>query len=76
MCFEERIQQMLSIHESIKKRKSGTYGDMAERFRMSKSNVFRIIECLRGFGAIIVFDHGLNSWIYKNDFDINFEIKR
>lgn len=76
MCFEERIQQMLFIHESIKKRKSGTYRDMGEKLNMSKSNVYRIIETLRGFGAEIEFDRTLNSYYYTNDFDIDFKIKR
>ena len=76
MCIEERIQQMLYIHESIKKRKSGTYQDLADKLKMSKSNVFRIIETLRGFGAEIEFDRTLNSYYYKNLFDIEFKIKR
>ena len=67
---------MLYIHESIKKRKSGTYQDLADKLKMSKSNVFRIIETLRGFGAEIEFDRTLNSYYYKNLFDIEFMIKR
>lgn len=67
---------MLYIHESIKKRKSGTYQDLADKLKMSKSNVFRIIETLRGFGAEIEFDRTLNSYYYKNLFDIEFKIKR
>lgn len=67
---------MLYIHESIKKRKSGTYQDLADKLIMSKSNVFRIIETLRGFGAEIEFDRTLNSYYYKNLFDIEFKIKR
>ena len=31
MCFEERIQQMLFIHESIKKLKTGSYSDLAQK---------------------------------------------
>lgn len=76
MCIEERIQQMLYIHDCIKKRKSGTYKDLADTLKMSKSNVFRIIETLRGFGAEIEFDRILNTYYYKNQFDIEFKIKR
>ena len=76
MCFEERIQQMMFIHEHIKKRKTGSYRDLAERLNMSKSNVARIIETLRGFGADIEFDEGLNSYCYLNNFDIELNIKR
>lgn len=76
MCFEERIQQMLFIHECIKKRKTGTYSDLAKKLDMSKSNVYRIFETLRGFGAEIEFDRTLNSYYYKNNFDIDFKIKR
>ena len=56
MCFEERIQQMMFIHEHIKKRKTGSYRDLASRLGMSKSNVCRIFETLRGFGADIDYD--------------------
>ncbi len=76
MCFEERIQQMLFIHESIKKLKTGSYSDLAQKLDMSKSNVYRIFETLRGFGAEIEFDRTLNSYYYKNNFDIDFKIKR
>ena len=31
MCFEERIQQMMFIHEHIKKRKTGSYRDLADK---------------------------------------------
>ena len=76
MCFEERIQQMMFIHEHIKKRKTGSYRDLGARLNMSKSNVFRIFEALRGFGAEIEYDRGLNSYYYKNSFDIELNIKR
>lgn len=76
MCFEERIQQMMFIHEHIKKRKTGSYRDLACKLNMSKSNVCRIIETLRGFGADIDYDRGLNSYYYKNCFDIEITIKR
>jgi len=76
MCFEERIQQMMFIHEHIKKRRTGSYRDLGARLKMSKSNVCRIFETLRGFGAEIEFDEVLNSYYYKNTFDIELTIKR
>lgn len=76
MCFEERIQQMMFIHEHIKKRRTGSYRDLGARLKMSKSNVCRIFETLRGFGAEIEFDEMLNSYYYKNTFDIELTIKR
>lgn len=76
MCFEERIQQMMFIHEHIKKRKTGSYRDLASRLGMSKSNVCRIFETLRGFGADIDYDRSLNSYYYRNCFDIELSIKR
>ena len=76
MCFEERIQQMMFIHEHIKKRKTGSYRDLADKLNMSKSNVCRIFETLRGFGADIDYDRSLNSYYYRNCFDIELSIKR
>ena len=76
MCFEERIQQMMFIHEHIKKRKTGSYRELGARLNMSKSNIARIFETLRGCGAEIEFDTLLNSYYYKNTFDIELTIKR
>lgn len=76
MCFEERIQQMMFIHEHIKKRKTGSYRELGARLNMSKSNIAHIFETLRGFGAEIEFDTLLNSYYYKNTFDIELTIKR
>ena len=76
MCFEERLQQMMFIHEHIKKRKTGSYRDLADKLHMSKSNVQRSFETLRGLGAEIELDEVLNSYYYMNDFDIELKIKR
>lgn len=75
MCFEERIKQLIFIHENIKKRNTGTYRDLGQRLNMSKSNVFRIVETIRGFGADIRWDRDLQSYYYANDFEIEFHIK-
>ena len=67
---------MMFIHEHIKKRKTGSYRELGARLNMSMSNIARIFETLRRFGAEIEFDTLLNSYYYKNTFDIELTIKR
>lgn len=75
-AFEDRIMQMMYINELIEKRKSGSYREIAETLNMSKSNVVRLMETLRGLGADIVWDEDLHTYYYSNNFTFHLELKK
>lgn len=66
----QQLERLRKVHELIKKEKTGSPKELSLRLNISEREVYRIIEYLKECDAIINFSRTLNSYFYKESFDL------
>ncbi len=68
----ERIDQLIRL------RATGNPKQLAERFDMSESSVYRLIETIKGLGAPVEYQAAYQSYIYTDEvyFHCGFYVKK
>ena len=69
------IQILVLIHKAIQMGRTGGQHEFAEKMHMHPTTLARRLDQLAQLGADIAYDKLLNSYYYKNHFDLRFEIK-
>ncbi len=67
--YIERLKRLNYLVQLIENEGTGTAGDLADKFEVSRRTIFRYIEELRGMGADISYSYTKNSFIFKEFFN-------
>ncbi len=71
----KELNRLNRLHQLIRKGSTGTPKQIASRFEISERSVHRLIEKLKEIDAPIYFDRTINSYCYKDFFQLEIEIK-
>ena len=66
----ERIARLVDIHQLIKQEKTGSPMDFAEKFHISRSQLYNIKEELEDYGAVIKYSRKKKTFYYGNNFEL------
>jgi len=75
MHFLNQIQLLKRIHNLIKRKATGSPEQLATRLDISRASVFRQIKLLKMFGAKINYSHDRGSYVYEEEFILNFFVE-
>jgi predicted DNA-binding transcriptional regulator YafY len=64
----EHINQLARLDDFIRRKATGTPAELAQKMNLSERTIFRLMDELRAFGAVIVYDKFLETYRYKEDF--------
>jgi predicted DNA-binding transcriptional regulator YafY len=70
MNLFETINRLYEIHRLILLEKTGTPDEFAERFHLSRRQLYNILDELKDWGADIKYSRIEHTFYYVNDFDI------
>lgn len=74
MSIISNLDKLKLINSEIKKEQTGTPCNFAKKLCVSRSMLYNYIEEIKVLGAEIKYNRKTNTFYYKNDFDIKFEI--
>jgi len=60
------------LHELIEQGRTGTPDELARRLRISRGQLYRILNMLNDYGADIRYNRSLNTFAYNNSFKVSF----
>jgi predicted DNA-binding transcriptional regulator YafY len=66
----ERITRLIDVHLLIKQKNTGTPIEVAEKFHISRSQIYNIIDELKDYGAAVKYSRKYQTFYYENDFEI------
>ena len=66
----ERIARLLEIHQLIKQEKTGSPIEFAEKFHISRSQLYNIKEELEDYGAVVKYSRRKETFYYVNNFEL------
>jgi len=66
----ERIARLVDMHRLIKQEKTGSPIKLAEKFRISRSQLYNMKEELEDYGAVIKYSRKQSTFYYDNDFEL------
>ncbi len=72
MTIHARYQLLHRMNDFIRRRGTGTPAVFAERLLVSRSTLFRHLEDLSSFGAVIAYDREKETYYYINEFNFQF----
>ena len=72
MQFLDQINLLKRIHQFIKRKATGSPERFAARLEISRASVFRQIKLLKMLGAKIQYNYDRESYIYEEEFILNF----
>lgn len=72
MHFLDQIKLLKRIHNLIKRKGTGSPEQFATRLEISRASVFRQIKILKMLGAKIQYSHDRESYVYEEEFSLNF----
>lgn len=75
MLLFEGINRMQMLHKLIAKEGTGTPCELADRFRLSKSQLYNLLEEFREMGAEIKYSRTRETFYYRNDFNLEITFK-
>ncbi len=75
MSFIEKYHKLEQVHQLIKMKSTGTPDDFANKINKSRRALYNILGELKNMGAEITYNKRLETFGYKNNFDINLKIK-
>ncbi len=70
------IELLKRIHDSILLKSTGKPEQFARKLTISESTLYRILNELKDHGAIIIFDASRPSYIYENEDEVKFLLKK
>jgi len=68
----KQIELIKRIDQLIQMQATGSSVDLANRLKISKAQLYRIVEIMRQLGAPVVYDITLKSFIYEESVDFKF----
>lgn len=71
----EGINRTQILHKLILQESTGTPCQLAERFHLSKRQLYNLLEGFREMGAEIAYSRTLGTFYYRNDFRIEIAFK-
>tara|TARA_R110001583_G_scaffold92206_1_gene234568 strand:+ start:2983 stop:3297 length:315 start_codon:yes stop_codon:yes gene_type:complete len=66
----KQLERLRKAHRLIQQECTGTPFEFAVKLNISEREIFRVIEYLKELDADIFFSRSLNSYYYKEDFDL------
>lgn len=75
MALFEGINRMQTLHTLIANESTGTPCQLADRFHLSKRQLYNLLEEFREMGAEIAYSRTLETFYYQNDFRIEIAFK-
>ncbi|SMG46328.1 hypothetical protein [Sphingobacterium psychroaquaticum] len=69
------IERINWLDELIQQRRTGTPKELARRFGISCSRLYRIIDYMKGMGAPIAYDRKLRTYYYTSLYSIQIKIE-
>lgn len=75
MLLFEGINRMQRLHTLIAKEVTGTPCQLAGRFRLSKRQLYNLLEEFREMGAEINYSRTRETFYYRNDFSLEITFK-
>ena len=66
----QQLERLRKVHKLIKQKKTGSPKELSFRLNISEREVYRIIEYLKECDANINFSRSINSYFYKERFDL------
>lgn len=74
MQFLDQIKLLKRIDQFIKRKATGSPEQFANRLDISRASVFRQIKLLKMLGAKIQYNHDRESYVYEEEFILNFSL--
>lgn len=75
MQLFETIDRIQRMHQLIQNESTGTPCEFAERFHISRRQLYNLLEEFKGFGALIQYSRTKSTFFYENNFEIEVKIK-
>ena len=66
----KRIVRLVDLHQLIKQGKTGSPIELAEKFHISRSQLYNIKEELEDYGAVIKYSRRQETFYYDNNFEL------
>ena len=73
MCFLDELRLLQGVHNLIRIKGTGSVKDLSRRYGVSRRTILRKIETLRNLGAEITFCKHRQTYMYKENFELNLE---
>jgi predicted DNA-binding transcriptional regulator YafY len=70
MNLFEAIDRLYEIHKWILREKTGAPDEFADRFHLSRRQLYNILDELKDWGAEIKYSRSRHTFYYANDFEI------
>lgn len=70
----KNLKRLQKLHQLIEKKDTGSPKEVAEKIGSSERMVHCLIEELKDYGANIRFDRKLQTYFYKNDFELQVHV--
>lgn len=71
MIFLKQLERYKNLDKLIKRESTGTPIELAEKLKISRSHLYRLIDKLKDYGAKIKYCRKKNTFYYQNPFDFN-----
>lgn len=75
MALFEGINRTQMLHKLIMQESTGTPCQLADRFHLSKRQLYNLLEEFKELGAEIAYSRTLGTLYYRNDFRIEIAFK-
>lgn len=75
MTFFEEIQRRQRLHKFIIQESTGTPNELAQRFHLSRRQLYNLLDEFKVIGAEIGYSRIRETFYYKNNFNMELSIK-
>ena len=66
----QQLERLRKIHQLIKKRNTGSPNELANRLKISRRQLYNVIEYLKEIEAPLIFSRKNNTFYYEHEFDL------
>lgn len=73
MDFEKQAERINKAHKLIFEQKTGTPEEFAEKLKISRSQLYNLIDELKEYNAPIKYSKKITSFYYSKPFELEFK---
>jgi len=66
----QQLERLRKIHQLIQKRNTGSPNELAQRLKISRRQLYNMIEYLKEIEAPLIFSRKNNTFYYEYEFDL------
>lgn len=76
MDLYDRLQKLSYLCSLIRRKATGTPGQLAEKLQISRATVYKLIQELESFGAEIEYNRIKRTFVFVVEVDISVEVEK